>query len=154
MPDEAFSQILEPGRELPDHEGVGHDIEVAAHGLIRLTERAANFGVVGNTAMVVREHLPKSPQSLGCRIHAESPDVAFQKRADEIRPPLVAGGIIRCQIGEWEATSLPKSGLVGDAGFIQGKTADFDELDAAGQGLRRCFQEVGRGTAKNKKACR
>jgi hypothetical protein len=44
---------------------------------------------------MVREHLPKSPQGLGCRIHAEAADVAFQKRADEIRSPLVTGGIIR-----------------------------------------------------------
>ena len=77
IPDESLSQILELRRELPDHEGVRHDIEVAADGLIRLTQRAADFGAVGNTAVMVREHLPKSPQSLGCRIHAESPDVAL-----------------------------------------------------------------------------
>jgi hypothetical protein len=65
-----FADVLVPGLKQADHESRLEDVKVASDGGIRSAERAPEFRVIDQLAVVLRQHHPETGQRLRRNVDA------------------------------------------------------------------------------------
>jgi hypothetical protein len=83
----SFAQILVPGLELPHHEKIGQEIEVAANGGFGHPHGASWVGRFPDLTMVVGEHGPESQQRRRRNRDSQLRDVPLQESPDVLLAP-------------------------------------------------------------------
>ena len=79
--------VLVPALQLPDHGGLGEDVQVSLDGRVGDAERPRELRCVPRLAVVVREHRPEPAHRRGQQTKPKSGDLAFEIRSDQLAPP-------------------------------------------------------------------
>ena len=140
--DQPLAQVLEPGRQYPDHVGAGQQVPVVIHRRGAHVHRARQLRGVPGLSMVVRQHPPEAPQRVRRHLRPQPRNVALQEGARERLHPARPGRGRRRQPGARKPAAHPEPVLVLRAHFGQREAANVDEEDAARQGFGNALDQI------------
>src|SRR5437867_7003570 len=103
---------------------------------VSVTQRTPDLRGVPNLAMIMRHHVPEPPQGRRRHLHSEAPEIALQKRLDEILAPLAAFRVRLSQKRARKATAPPQLPQFLCADLVQIKTGHWHKCHTSGEGLR------------------
>ena len=82
-----LTDILKPGRKDPDHIGTGKNVQVTSSRVFGGAERPGKLGCIPDLTMVMSDHCPETPQSLGWNRNTELRNITFEKGSDKVIAP-------------------------------------------------------------------
>ena len=122
-----------PRLNLPHHESPREDVEVSSGSCPRDPQRPGERRCVPNLAVVVGDHRPEAPQSLGGDRDPELGDITFEECANEIVAPLGGEGVVGRQERPRKPPAVPQVVITIGADLRQAEPREIDEPDATGQ---------------------
>ena len=146
--DEALAQVLEPGRQHPDHERPRQQIAVVVHRGDAHVHRAPQFRGVPGLPVVVRQHPPEAAQRLGRDLRAQPRNVPLQEGARERLHPSPPGRGRAREIRPWKAAAHPEPVLAPRPGLGERESAHVHEEDAPRQRLGHAPDQIPGGAAQ------
>ena len=146
--DEALAQVLEPGRQHPDHEGARQQVPVVVHRGDAHVHRARQLRGVPGLPVVVRQHPPEAAQRLGRDLRAQPRDVPLQEGARERLHPSRPGRGRAREVRSWKAAAHPEPVLAPRPGLGEREAAHVHEEDAPRQRLGHAPDQIPGGAAQ------
>jgi hypothetical protein len=131
--DQALAEVRLPRKQAADHERLLQGIQVGAGRVRSDAHRCRDLAAVPNLRMVVRKHRPKPTHHRRQHAEPKRSQVAIQKGADEIFPPVDAVGVIRGQKRPGKSPALPEQICLAGPRFRHVESLHLNGLHSPGQ---------------------
>ena len=147
-----LAEVLVPRGQLPNHEQPAQEIQVAAHRRLADAERPGQLRRVPHPAVVVGEHAPETQQRGRRDRDAERGQVSLEEGPNQVASP--GDAVLRGprEKGQREAAAEPEPVERLDPDLAEREARERDDLQPAGERLRRLPQQVRRRAAEDQEA--